>query len=94
MKYSEAVKPISYFKAHASQVIRDVTDNQKTMVITQNGEAKVILQDVRSYEQLQESLALLKILALSNKNLKEGKYKPVEQSLKDIRTKIDKKVSG
>ena len=94
MKYSEAVKPISYFKAHASEVVRDVFDNKKTMIITQNGEAKVILQDVRSYEQLQESLALLKILALSNKSLNEGKFKPVEESLKDIRTKINDRHSA
>ena len=75
MKYSESVKPISYFKAHASEVVRDVTDNNKTMIITQNGEAKVVLQDVRTYEELQESLALLKILALSSKSLKEKKVK-------------------
>ena len=43
MKYSEAVKPISYFKAHAAEVVRDVVDNNKTMIITQNGEAKIIL---------------------------------------------------
>ena len=89
MKYSEAVKPISYFKAHAAEIIREVSDNKKTMIITQNGEAKAILQDVRSYEQLQESLALLKILALSNKSLKEGKFKSLEKSFENIRTKID-----
>jgi len=89
MKYSKAVKPISYFKAHAAEIIREVSDNKKTMIITQNGEAKAILQDVRSYEQLQESLALLKILALSNKSLKEGKFKSLQKSFENIRTKID-----
>ena len=69
---SEAIKPISYLKAHASEIIRDVSNNQKTMIITQNGEAKVILQDVKLYEQIQQSLAMLKILALSNKSLKDG----------------------
>ena len=94
MKFSEAVKPISYFKAHAAEVVRDVVDNNKTMIITQNGEAKVILQDVRIYEQLQESLALLKILALSNKSLNEGKVKIVSKAFKDIRSKIDEKHSA
>lgn len=89
MKYSEAVKPISYFKAHAAEVVRDVVDNKKTMIITQNGEAKVVLQDVRSFEELQESLALLKILALSSKSLHEGKVKPVEKAFDDMRAKID-----
>ncbi len=89
MKLSEDIKPISYFKAHASEVLRDITEGNKTMVITQNGEAKAVLQDVRSYEQTQESLALLKILALSNKSMNEGRYKPLEQSFKDIRARID-----
>ena len=89
MKFSEAIRPISYFKAHASEVLRDITEGNKTMVITQNGEAKAVLQDVRSYEQTQESLALLKILALSNKSMNEGRYKPLEQSFKDIRARID-----
>ncbi len=89
MKLSEAIKPISYFKAHASEVLRDITKGNKTMVITQNGEAKAVLQDVRSYEQTQESLALLKILALSNRSMNEGRYKPIEQSFKDIRARID-----
>lgn len=73
MMPSEDIKPISYFKAHASEVIKDVSDNRKTLIITQNGEAKVIVQDIRSFEQSQESLALLKILELSANNLKEGR---------------------
>ena len=90
MKPSEAIKPISYLKAHASKIIRDITDNQKTLVITQNGEAKVVLQDVRTYEETQESLALLKILAGSSKNLKEGKYKPTKKAFKNLSKKIEK----
>ncbi len=88
MKFSEAVKPISYFKAHASEVVRDVVDNNKTMIITQNGEAKIVLQDVHSYDQMQESLSFLKILALSNKSLKERKMKSAQQAFNDIRSKI------
>jgi len=88
MKFSEAVKPISFFKAHASEVVKDVVDNNKTMIITQNGEAKIVLQDVHSYDQMQESLAFLKILALSNKNVKEGKMKSAQQTFNDIRSRI------
>jgi prevent-host-death family protein len=88
MKHSEAIKPISYLKAHASKLIRDISNNQKTMIITQNGEAKVILQDIKLYEKTQESLAMLKILAISNKNLKDGKIKPINQAFKDIRERI------
>ena len=90
MKPSQAIKPISYLKAHASEIIRDVSNNKKTMIITQNGKAKVVLQDIKVYEQIQESLALLKILAISNKSFKEGKIKPIKQAFKDIRNKISK----
>lgn len=87
MKLSDAVKPISYFKAHASEVIRDVVEGQKTVVITQNGEAKVILQDIHEYEKTQESLALLKILAMSRKSLEEGKTRPFREAFGDMRKK-------
>lgn len=89
MKPSEAIKPISYLKTHASKLIRDVADNQKTMIITQNGEAKVILQDIKVYEQTQDSLALLKILAVSNKNLNKGKIKDLDKTFGDIRRRIE-----
>ena len=88
MKYSETIKPISYIKAHASEIIRKVCEEKKTMIITHNGEAKAVLQDVRSYEELQESLALLKILAMSGKSLGEGHVKPAEESFKGIAAKI------
>lgn len=88
MKLSDSVKPISYFKAHASEILKDVSAKQKTMVITQNGEAKAILQDVRVYEQTQESLALLKILSMSKKNMEKGKIKPIENSFNDIRRRM------
>lgn len=88
MKYSEAIKPISYLRAHASEVVRDVSENKKTMIITHNGEAKVILQDVKVYEKNQEAVALLKILALSGKNLQRGKYKTLNRTMKEIRKRI------
>ncbi len=88
MRPSEAIKPISYLKAHASELIRDVSSNKKTLIITQNGEAKVILQDIKLYEQTQESLALLKILAKSNKKLKDGDIKSIDKTFSDIRKKI------
>ncbi len=89
MKLSESIKPISYLKTHASQVVRDVSENQKTMVITHNGEAKVILQDVKVYEKTQESLALLKILAISGKEIKNKNYKPLKESFKNLRKRVD-----
>jgi prevent-host-death family protein len=87
MKLSEAVKPISYIKSHASKVIREITEGHGSVVITLNGEAKVILQDIREYEKTQESLALLKILAQSKKNHEAGKTKSLKDTFRDLKTK-------
>ena len=62
MRYSTQVKPISYLKAHAAEVLVQLAECREPLVITQNGEAKAVLQDVASFEETQETLALLKIL--------------------------------
>ena len=92
MKLSESVKSISYLKTHASEIVRDVFDQQKTLVITQNGEAKVIVQDVKIYEQTKEALALLKILALSGDRLRKGKHKPLEKAFSEAKSKAKKRL--
>jgi len=87
MRYSTQVKPISYLKANAAEVLTQLTEKREPMVITQNGEARAVLQDVASYEETQESLALLKILALGNKEVAAGKVKPVADVVARLRAK-------
>ncbi len=88
MKFSESVKPISYLKAHAAEVIRNVVKSRQPLLITQRGEVKVVVQDVVSYEQTRESLAMLKILALSNNHIQDGKYEPAAKAFDDIELRI------
>jgi len=85
MKLSEQIRPISYLKAHAAQIVRELGEGSGPLVITQNGEAKAVLQDVESYEQTQETLALLKILALGNRQIEEGKVTPASEVIEAIR---------
>ena len=87
MKLSSQIKPISYLKANAAEIIRHLGDQQEPMVITQNGEAKAVLQDVKSYEQAQETLALLKILALGNRQVEENKVQPADQVIQAIKAR-------
>ena len=87
MHFSTQVKPISYLKAKAAEVLAQLTANREPLLITQNGEAKAVLQDVASYEQAQETLALLKVLALGNQDLAAGRVKPVAQVLTRLRAK-------
>lgn len=85
MRYSTQIKPISYLKANAAEVLDELNQLRKPLIITQNGEAKAVLQDVASYEQTQETMALLKILALGNQQIAEGKVKPVADVVKRLR---------
>jgi prevent-host-death family protein len=77
MRYSAQIRPISYLKANAAEVPQELTEQRQPMVITQNGEAKAVIQDVATYEQTQETLALLKILALGNQQVSQGRVKPL-----------------
>ena len=89
MKYSEQVKPISYLKSHTADVVRDLNEHQKPLIITQNGEAKIVVQDIQTYEQTQETLALLKILALGNNQIEQGRVGPSTEAFERIRGRKD-----
>lgn len=87
MRYSTQVKPISYLKANAAEVLSHLSEVREPMVITQNGEAKAVLQDLASYEQTQETLALLKLLALGQQDAEAGHLKPVAEVVERLRRK-------
>ena len=86
MKFSTQVKPISYLKSHAAEIIREIAETREPMLITQNGEARLVVMDVRSYEEHQETLALLKLLALGNREIDQGRFKPAA----DVFAEMDK----
>ena len=84
MKYSTQVKPISYLKSHAAEIVRDLTECREPMLITQNGEAKLVVMDVRSYEEQENTLALLKLLALGNREIEQGKFRPAAEVFAEL----------
>jgi prevent-host-death family protein len=85
MRYASRVKPISYLKANAAEVLAQLTQQREPMLITQNGEARAVIQDVASFEETQETLALLKILALGNRDVEAGKLRPVAKVIAKLR---------
>jgi prevent-host-death family protein len=87
MRYSRQIKPISYLKANAADVLQELEEQRKPLIITQNGEAKAVLQDVASYEETQETLALLKILALGSQQVERGEVTPINEVIKRLRSK-------
>lgn len=87
MRYSSQVKPISYLKANAAEILAMLGEQREPLVITQNGEAKAVLQDVASYEATQETLALLKVLALGQQEVATGKVKPLSDVVARLKAK-------
>ncbi len=87
MRYSTQIKPISYLKANAAEVLTQLAEQREPLVITQNGEAKAVIQDVVSYEETQETLALLKILALGQRQVEVGEVTPVAEVVKRLKAK-------
>ena len=88
MKLSTSVKPISYLKAHAFRLIRDLSGHQGTIIVTHNGQARAVLQDIHTFEQTQETLALLKILTRGRQNIRRGKIKPLDAGFGSLEQRI------
>jgi prevent-host-death family protein len=78
MKFSTQIKPISYLKSHTAEIVKNLSISREPLLITQNGEAKLVILDIKSYENWEESLALLKLLALGNHEIEQGKFRDAE----------------
>jgi prevent-host-death family protein len=85
MRYSTQIKPISYVKAHAAELLDRITEEREPIIITQNGEARAVLVDVHSYEESQETMALLQILAIGEKEIETGQTYPLAEVMRQIR---------
>jgi len=88
MRYSTQIKPISYIKSHSAEVLDQLTEEREPIIITQNGEARAVLIDVRTYEQSEETMALLQILALGEKQVQAGEVYPLEDVAGQLRDRL------
>ncbi|AUF99865.1 prevent-host-death protein [Pseudomonas sp. 09C 129] len=84
MKLSSQIKPISYLKSHTAEIVKTITESCEPMIITQNGEAKLVVMDVKSFEQQEETMALLKILALGNREIDEGQFRDAQDVFDEL----------
>ncbi len=85
MKLSSQIKPIRCLKARPVEIIRILEEERTPLAIPQNGEAKVVLQDIESCEETQETLTLLKILALGILQIEEGKVESTTDVIQRLR---------
>jgi len=84
----ENVKPISYVKTNAAQMMKYVNERKNPIIITQNGEAKAVLIDIETYQDTEDAFALMKLLQLSEKSIREGKVYDSDQVFSELRKKI------
>ena len=86
MKLSSQIKPISYLKSHTAEIVKSITESREPLIITQNGEAKLVVMDVKSFEEQEDTMALLKLLAMGNQEIENGKFRDIE----DVFGELDK----
>lgn len=91
MKYDENIIPISEVKAHTAKMVDRVVRERSPIIITQNGRGRVIVEDLREYEQTQESMAMLKIIAQGRTDIREGRCESVKKAFNDVRKQIRQK---
>jgi prevent-host-death family protein len=75
----EDIRPISYVKAHAPDVLNQVRETQRPLYITQNGEAKAVLLDTESYERMTKALGMLKLLTQGEQDVQEGRIQDQDE---------------
>ncbi len=88
MQFSQTIKPISYLKTKTADVINSVNENRQPIIITQNGEAKAIIQDMKSYESLRNSLSLLKMIIQSENDIQKGDVIPQDKMFENLEKKL------
>ncbi len=85
MRLEDRVRSISYLKAHAAEILRDLTVRQEPLVITQNGEARAVLLHVSAFDALQETVALVKLLSLADRQAREGMVQSADEAIAAFR---------
>ncbi|MCG2738898.1 MAG: type II toxin-antitoxin system Phd/YefM family antitoxin [Syntrophaceae bacterium] len=84
MNIASDIKPISFLKSHAADILKHINDTRRPVVITQNGEPRAVLQDPESYDNMRKAIGLLKLISQGEEDIKNGKTKSQERVFQDI----------
>jgi len=88
LKLRENVKPISYIKTNAAEMMKYVNERKNPIIITQNGEARAVLMDIDSYQDTEDAFALMNIIKIAEKDIENGNAKKADDVFKDLRKKL------
>lgn len=91
MNISSDIKPISFLKSHAADILKQINETHRPVVITQNGEPRAVLQDPESYDNMRKAIGLLKLISLGEEDIKQGKSKSQDRVFADIEKMLAKR---
>ncbi len=91
MNLSTDIKPASHLKAHTDSVLKQLNETHRPLIITENGEAKAVLQDLESYENMKNALGLMKLIAQGEKDIRNGKTQTNEEIFEELEALLEEK---
>jgi prevent-host-death family protein len=91
MQLEKSIQPISYLKSHAATLVTELTRDGEPLIVTQNGRARLVVQDIASFERTQETMALLRLLAMGQRQVDDGRTAPVDAAFAGIRQRLRSK---
>ena len=92
MKITKDIKPVTYLKSRAADLLNQINESHRPVVITQNGESRAVLLDPESYENMRNAIGLLKLISQGESDVRDGKVKPQEEVFKDIENSLKEKL--
>ncbi|MFO7607392.1 MAG: type II toxin-antitoxin system Phd/YefM family antitoxin [Desulfurivibrionaceae bacterium] len=93
MNISSDIKPVSFLKSHAADILKQINETHRPIVITQNGEPRGVLQDPESYDNMRKAIGLLKLISQGEEDLKQGNTKTQGRVFKEIDKMLAKKIN-
>ena len=92
MNISTDIKPVTYLKSKAADLLKQINENHRPVIITQNGEPRAVLQDPKSYESMRNAIGILKLVSQGEEEIKNGKSKSQEEVFKNIENVLKEKL--
>lgn len=88
MKINEDIRPVTYLKSRAADLLAQVNETHRPVIITQNGEARAVLQDPESYEKMRAAIGLLKLMAQGEEDVRNGRTSEQEEVFARLERKL------
>lgn len=88
------IRPVTYLKARAAELLEQINENRRPVVITQNGEARAVIMDPESYDSLRRAAGILKLLAQGEEDVRLGRTRPQDQVFADLERELAPKSSA